>query len=208
MASEEAKKISEALIRIAAYVRNSFLKHRLEGAAIDLLNAILLKNERQSILMIQVIRGFIGLGEQICEVEPGNAAFINFRLDYLDSAIRQSKFAGCGQIDINGIFGDINSADQTNSTASQKHNISCESADIEQKDELDDYNKSNSAIRQAKIAELIRQTEGSKAMMREIVAALGGVSERTVRYDLEKLIQSGVVKRVGDSGPNTHYVIK
>lgn len=64
----------------------------------------------------------------------------------------------------------------------------------------------NSAIRQNLISEKIRQS--GKATVREMVVQFPGVSERTLRYDLQRLCDQGVIERVGNSGPGTSYIPK
>lgn len=41
--------------------------------------------------------------------------------------------------------------------------------------------------------------------MKDIIEAFPNVSERTLRYDLERLAEQGIVERVGQSGPATSY---
>ena len=64
----------------------------------------------------------------------------------------------------------------------------------------------NSAIRQNLIADKIRQI--GKVTVKEVTVQFPGVSERTLRYDLQKLCDQGVLERVGNSGPGTSYIPK
>ena len=65
-----------------------------------------------------------------------------------------------------------------------------------------------SAIRQSAILEKIRQSENRQAPLKEILAAFPEVSERTMRYDLQKLCGQDVIERVGNGGPGSYYTIK
>ncbi len=67
-------------------------------------------------------------------------------------------------------------------------------------------NTGNSAIRQNLILEKIA-TMG-RATVKEMVNQFPGVSERTLRYDLQKLCDRGLVERVGNGGPGTNYIPK
>ena len=61
------------------------------------------------------------------------------------------------------------------------------------------------------IYELIRQfgkESGNGCRMRDLQESFTGVSERTIRYDLEKLIEMGLIERAGQSGPSTFYRVK
>lgn len=65
-------------------------------------------------------------------------------------------------------------------------------------------------MRQSAIMKIIRQA-GNPAdgragcRMRDIIEALPNVSERTIRYDLERLSERGLVERIGQGGPSTAY---
>lgn len=57
--------------------------------------------------------------------------------------------------------------------------------------------------RRNSILSLVRNL--SLCRLKDVVNALPGVSERTVRYDLSYLIDRGFVERLGEGGPNTYY---
>ncbi|MDO8443020.1 MAG: DeoR family transcriptional regulator [bacterium] len=64
----------------------------------------------------------------------------------------------------------------------------------------------NRTIRQNLISERIRQS--GKANVRTLINQFPGVSERTLRYDLQRLCDQGVVEKIGSSGPGTSYAPK
>ena len=72
--------------------------------------------------------------------------------------------------------------------------------------EPEDRNIAKSIIRQSAILEKIK---GSKegCQLKDLIILLPGVSERTLRYDLQKLVSQGLVNKVGSSGPGTRYTI-
>lgn len=75
---------------------------------------------------------------------------------------------------------------------------------------LSDF-KDNQAIqhgtnRQDLIAEKIGLL--GKAAMKDIIASFPSVSERTLRYDLQKLTDRQILERVGSGGPASYYTIK
>lgn len=65
---------------------------------------------------------------------------------------------------------------------------------------------SSAADRQQRIIAEIRQNP--TARMRDLLAALPGVSERTIRYDIERLVASGIIEREGIGGPATWYRLR
>jgi hypothetical protein len=63
-----------------------------------------------------------------------------------------------------------------------------------------------SEIRQSAILERIRQNGDCR--LGDILAVLPEVSERTIRYDLESLVQRGIIERLGTGGRSTYYRLK
>ncbi len=49
--------------------------------------------------------------------------------------------------------------------------------------------------------------EVEKISARELIAALPQISERTVRFYLQKLTDSGLIKRIGNPGPGSYYML-
>lgn len=66
----------------------------------------------------------------------------------------------------------------------------------------------NTAIRQTAIINRIRQGNGSGCRLKDLISEFPDVSERTLRYDLQKLCDQGSVERVGNGGPASHYQLK
>ncbi len=57
--------------------------------------------------------------------------------------------------------------------------------------------------RHSKVIDFIRQSGNCR--LKDIHDALPDYSERTLRYDLQALIEGGVVERIGGGGPSTYY---
>ncbi len=73
-----------------------------------------------------------------------------------------------------------------------------------------------SAIRQSAILEKIKLSSGGLSgngiikgcRMKDLIAEFPDVSERTLRYDLQRLLQHGAIDRLGNGGPASYYVMK
>jgi hypothetical protein len=68
-------------------------------------------------------------------------------------------------------------------------------------------------IRKERILAQIRQSGNSNnpaigCRLRDIQELMPELSERTLRYDLQRLIQEGLIERVGNSGPSTFYRVR
>jgi len=48
-------------------------------------------------------------------------------------------------------------------------------------------------------------TKRSLCHMKDLMGALPNISERTVRYDVQRLVDKGVIERVGTGGPNSFF---
>lgn len=75
-----------------------------------------------------------------------------------------------------------------------------------EKNPLNDW--ANAAIRQSAIVERIRQSGNDGLKLRGIIAEFPGVSDRTVRYDLQKLCSQGILERIGPGGPASSYRVR
>jgi hypothetical protein len=63
-----------------------------------------------------------------------------------------------------------------------------------------------SAIRQSAILERIRQIGNCR--MKDIQETLPDSSERTIRYDLQAMVEQNLIERVGSGGPAVFYRVK
>ncbi len=76
-----------------------------------------------------------------------------------------------------------------------------ESKNLMESESADDY-----PSRRNKILERVRQSGNCR--IKDLEEVLNGASERTLRYDLQRLVQEGVLERVGQSGPAIYYRLK
>lgn len=63
-----------------------------------------------------------------------------------------------------------------------------------------------SGMRQIAILDKIRQSGNCR--MRDIQEVLPDTSERTIRYDLEDLIERNLIERIGNGGPSVYYRVR
>ncbi|TSC82650.1 MAG: hypothetical protein G01um101420_173 [Parcubacteria group bacterium Gr01-1014_20] len=71
---------------------------------------------------------------------------------------------------------------------------------------IDQRTKANPEIRQSAILDRIRQR--GYCRLRDIEEAFVDTSERTLRYDLQRLIEQDLVERIGSGGPASFYRVK
>ena len=90
-----------------------------------------------------------------------------------------------------------------------------EEANLDSQSDIDAFFKENglkengnvkAEIRQSAILDRIRQFGNCR--LNDIQAILPDTSERTLRYDLETLIQKNLIERIGTGGRGTYYQAK
>lgn len=193
--NQKAQEISYALIRIAAYIRRQELRQRIERLSFQILEDVSGGNFEVAIKTLSAIESLINIGKSIYEIEPNNAKVISGEINSLNTAMRQIiglDASGDGFTSIENFF----SQPQLENNNGNGDNHSQNNGN---------GNGISSAIRQSAILEKIRQYNGSQAQLRDLLAAFPEVSERTMRYDLQKLCLQGFIERGGNGGPGSYY---
>ena len=67
---------------------------------------------------------------------------------------------------------------------------------------------SNAANRQSAIVDKIRQWDDKQVQLKDLLSEFDGTSERTMRYDLQKLCSQGILERIGAGGPSSYYKVR
>lgn len=178
------RELAYIIERVALRMRHTVLQERLLARGIDLLEAHGFQDFDRVLKIAAVIEELLVLGRELYEIEPFTVDCLQIELQELNTAILQfGSFAG----------------------------LQDELPDLEEFFNKDKGNKKDeenqdSIIRQSAIADKIRQFTEENCQFKDIEEALPGISERTIRYDIQKLINKGVIERVG-IGMGTYYKI-
>ncbi len=227
---QKAREISYALIRVCFYIKRADLRSRLDFLAIELLensarasvDTLNSENLNKALSTISVLDGLVRLAHSIYEIEPINATLLVRELDGLNTAIRQSgnQTDALGQLpNLENLF---SKALVTKEAESVKQNSMPEEIKLstevfsepfkELKEERivnsNNGNGINTAIRQAAIVNRVKSGNGSGCRLKDLIAEFSDVSERTLRYDLQRLCERGLIERVGNGGPASYYVYR
>jgi hypothetical protein len=210
---------------VAASVRRPHLRSRLEESAIDLLTHFSTENFEAGLKSINLLKAILNLSASVYEVEVINKQILLEELNSLAGKIKElfkSEFSG----NITDLFKKKekvlepigNAANQLPIDLPDELPIQTKVADSIADDENIQENAMVSiatAIRQSAILEKIRsmsvrdgkgQLIGCK--MKDLLATFPDVSERTIRNDLQRLLNRGSVERIGTGGATSAYVIK
>jgi len=222
----KSREVALAILKISVYARRREFKSRLESLAFDLIESSSIRDfESVSNSIIPAIESLIVFGRTIYEIEPANAHMIISRVKDIHDEINKIETFGNSE---------IKSAKEVDKGISETTNIKITSSQINAGKSLSENpasienpainnsafqirqrainpkpaNDDNSAIRQSAIIEKIRQSGDSLLQLRDVVAAFPNYSERTLRYDIQRLCGQGVIERVGSGGPGTRYRIR
>ena len=209
---QKAREISYALLRVSFYIKNSDLRQRLSALSFEFLenSAIASVDSGDSVAINRVLKNIsaldvlVRLGYSIYDIEPINATVLVREIDSFNSAMRQFGNFDGKLCDIESMF---SKTPLINGSISKKEDVKINqpSVNIPSKQQED---SDSAKTRHSAIIELIKSGNEGICRLKDLIAAFPKVSERTLRYDLQKLCEQGEIERVGNGGPASHYRIK
>lgn len=228
IADQKAQEISAALIKLSVYMRREGLRKVFESLAFNLLGKVASRDIAGFQAIISEIESLTRFGKNLYEIEPVNAEIIIAEIGNLNAAMRQIAELplpdSSRTTNISGIFGHdgqslFSKSEESVPQKSVRKQVSKaqsrgEDKNKEVKDLQEESGKSagenndDQAIRQSAIVEKIRQSGNKAIQLKDIVAGFPSFSERTVRYDLQRLCNQGIIERIGQGGPATYYRIR
>lgn len=215
--------LSYALFQLARLIKQKDLRGRVEANAVYLLESSEGVEAASLTRAIAVLKKLIILGEGIGEISYDHSKVINKQFANLNaaiaeySAIKDSTEQNNSAIDMDKIFnkGSLlhNSfqsarADVLSEGVSKKTPKRLRDISIPRTPSLYSANSDVSSRQEAIIQKLRQSGNDSGCQLKDIIAAFPSVSERTLRYDLQKVCEQGVVERVGNGGPTSYYRLR
>ena len=211
-----------SLFRISANLNRQPLGGYLENHALSLFDSAVYLNKESAIAESKIIEYYLRLGGDLGLIHSENAEVLIREIAGLNSAIaelgvRRNKLeplklpiAEFGNVEIK-MTSDIQKKEVSSETVNKEieaiSNIEEDILPIEMPEEKTGSPESaNSLVRQSAILDKIRQFKNCRT--KELQELFPDISTRTLRYDLEKLMEKGLVERLGQSGPATSYVVR
>lgn len=201
---KKAYEICYALFRISTHTKRPSLADHLESQGLILLESAASGNYGSVGSSSVTIEYLLKIGIDLGMVNSFNYEIITSEIKHLNSAIAEfGNSAGAPVVDLSNIFSDmtttLSGVEKNVSAKIEEHNI-----DHNNNESYDSGRQNgNSAIRQSAILDRIRQNGNCR--LKEIQEILPGASERTLRYDFQRLLEQGLIERIGNSGPATYY---
>lgn len=204
---KKAFEISYAIFRVSSQLKQAAFKDELEGWAVRILSSVISEDYEKSKKSTEVVEYLLKLGAEVGLVNPNNTQVITNEAKILNSAIAEfaRKEAKVAEIDLTGVFSENlpkekEWAEKNKKTALVGNSLPVSNGNSSLNTAM------NAAMRQSAILERIRQKDNCR--LKEIQEFLPEVSERTLRYDLQSLMEQSLIERVGNGGPSTYYRLK
>jgi hypothetical protein len=208
---KKAYEVSYAVFRIGSRTANAALKEHLERQALSLLDAATVENYAWVSTVSRAIEYLVRFGGDVGLIHEANKEMIISQLASMNEAIAGPEkaataeevplgdiFSGHGELFPFGMAGVKNNAAKNNPVTRQQGETP---AMVTEQNE--NGNGESPAIRQTAILDKIRQSGNCR--IRDIQELLPDCSERTIRYDLQTLVEQNLVERVGAGGPAVFF---
>jgi len=203
--------LSYALIRLADNLSGNYFAEYLRRLGLEVLYSATMGDAVNTLKVLRSTEYMIRLAGSTGAVSSLNSEMIAEEASSLYEHIAKisqtdhENVKAKEDIDLSLIFSKHESSSTMNATGEQNAQIE-NVQDTEQKAETNIASQE----RQIAILQKIRQSGNSPegrggCKMKDIQEMFLHISERTLRYDIQALIEKGLVERVGMSGPATYY---
>ncbi|MEK7624346.1 MAG: DeoR family transcriptional regulator [Patescibacteria group bacterium] len=208
--AKKAYEICYAVFRLGDAIKNDDLRIRLESAGLDLLEASSLSDNSPLSRSLSRLEVLILFSQGIGKISYIQSQILLREIGNFNTAIRQNNSA-IAELNLEEFFQaplHQNTEPKTQPAmpmvVDNKINVSAENDQAETV--IEEKDKENLAMRQSAVMDIMRQVKNCR--IKDLIAAFPGVSERTLRYDLQKFCEEGIIERVGLGGPGTYYQLK
>ncbi len=204
--------LSYALLRLAGSIERQSFKEHLEHQALSLLQWVFSEEHGKTSRTLALIEHFARLCGDIGAISSSNASLLAHESAKLNSAIAElGRERKLPESDLHEFF----SSDEAsvNSTIDLEMALPADEPVSEidfsdgvtgkHEDRESSQSSINAAMRQSAILEQMRQKNDCR--IKDLQGSFPDVSERTLRYDLQSLVEQGLIERVGSGGPGTYY---
>jgi hypothetical protein len=207
--------IAYALFRMAGQIAEKDFSERLRALGSALLQASAGQDYAEASKSLQMIECLAKFAGDVNFISPANSNILLGEIYTLDAAIIEHRnAANSDRLNLSEIF---SKADPEVAPPPALYdnpaieNPAMEDAAIdnpanESMETTEAHNSANNIkaeMRQSTIVEKIRQSGNCR--LKDIRELLPDISERTIRYDLQSLLEKHLIERIGDGGPSVYY---
>ena len=199
--AKKAYEVAYAAFRVASVSLSRDLAALFEKESTALLEAVIKEDASAGRATARNLSYFVSFARDTGKIHHDNAELLLRQISELNGLIESSVSSGPAMIDIGGIFSEPESFGAAPTTR-QPVKVQRQATENFQAA----VNQSKGFVdRQEVILKRIRQSGNCRTS--ELQAILPELSERTLRYDLQRLVENGKIER-GGAGPASWYRIK
>lgn len=196
--AKKAYEIGYALCRVAARIHLP-LSSRLEDSAFRLIEAATLLHIADIRNSLDLLKNYVRIGADTNIIHKPNADLLLSEILKFDSAlIEMESINFSAKINLSGIF-------SSGFLPSEKKK-SEENKGVVFSPVIGESDRQSAKDRQSAILSFV--SKHGNCRMKDLLENFPATSERTLRYDLQGLVEQGVIQRVGEGGPGTYYQVK
>ncbi len=203
-AIKQAFAIAYSLMRLAESRPDSPMAKALGGRAFELIDLVSNVKSSEALEAVDAIHYQIRLGESVDLISTENVNIVDSQIAGFKSAI--AEWVKTSEVKLNNITVSAKEKIVNKDPVSIKVATKPEPASDKTNEEYERSTKVAAQMRQTVILDKIRQSGNCR--LKDILDLLPGTSERTLRYDLQSLVEQGLLERTGGGGPGTYYELK
>jgi len=215
----KAYEVAYALFRLAAQMPEKDFAEPLRASGTAMLAAAAAEDYAVAERSLRVVECLVKFGGDVGMIGTPNVDVLTREIFALDAAIAERKsVAKTDEVNVAEIFSKpeaVRSAESAMEpapmrmedfraqTESPREPHEHKPQPLAQRDLPPRQSSNDSAIRQSAILARIRQSGNCR--LKDIQDVLPNISERTIRYDLQTLVEQNLVERIGNAGPLVFY---
>lgn len=208
--AKKAYEICYAVFRLGDAIQNNDLKTRLESAGLDILEASSLNDNAPLSRSLSRLEVLILFSQGVGKIGYIQSQVLLREIGNFNTAIKQNNSA-IAELNLEEFFqSPVHQETESKSQPTMQTTVGNKASaltEIEQVETvIEEKDKENLAMRQSAVMDIMRQVKNCR--IKDLIAAFPGVSERTLRYDLQKFCEEGIIERIGLGGPGTYYQFK
>ena len=199
----KAYEVAYALFRLAAQMQEKDFAEPLRASGTALLSAAAAEDYTAAERSLRVMECLVKFGGDVSLIGTPNVDVMMREIYALDAAIAERKTAvKTDEVNVAEIFSKPEIAESASAHVAEPAREP-EPMRMEELHAVVRQPSNDSAIRQSMILERVRQSGNCR--LKEIQEVLPSTSERTIRYDLQTLVEQNLIQRIGNAGPSVFY---
>ena len=196
--------VAYALFRLAAQMQEKDFAEPLRAVGTALLAAAAAEDHAAAERSLRVMECLVKFGGDVGLIGTQNVDVLVREIYALDAAIAERKTAvKTDTVNVAEIFSKPEIAARAEEPAREPEPMPVSIDSFHSPEPAIRQSANDSAMRQNAILERIRQSGNCR--LKDIQEVLPDTSERTIRYDLQTLLEQGLIERIGNAGPSVFY---